>query len=144
MVAVTLVLATLNLLLIVCVHARRIRQGRTWGPGTAFPGAAPGRSWQGSNIRRGFRDRLWLRWQLDGFDELERPLAAVALVERLRPAVGGGTRAAPGGAARGRCSRVARPSRQGAGSRGGAPSRSGHSGWIAAEETVPLLIKRAP
>ncbi len=32
------------------------------------------------------RDRLWLRWQLDGFDELERPLAAVALIERLRPA----------------------------------------------------------
>jgi HEAT repeat protein len=31
-------------------------------------------------------DRLRLRWQLAGFDELERPIAAVALIERLRPA----------------------------------------------------------
>jgi HEAT repeat protein len=34
----------------------------------------------------GVRDRLWLTWQLSGFDELKRPIAAVALIERLRPA----------------------------------------------------------
>lgn len=85
MLGITLVLVLLNVLLIVLVHARRIRQYVRGGRERRFQ-AQLAEMMAKLDHPTSARDRLWLRWQLDGFDELERPLAAVALVERLRPA----------------------------------------------------------
>ena len=65
------------MLLIVLVHGRRIRQYVRGGRERRFQAQVD------EVIARldqptGFRDRVWLRSQLAGFDELERPLAAVA------------------------------------------------------------------
>ena len=82
-VTVTFVLILLNLVLLVAVHGRRIRQ------------------WVRGKRQRRFQVRVeeilaeldqhasargpdWLRSQVADFDELERPLAAVALIERMR------------------------------------------------------------
>src|SRR5580765_3432831 len=83
--AIALVLVSLNVLLIVLVHGRRIRQYVRGGRERRFQ-ARVEEVLARLDAPAGWRDRAWLRWQLDGFDELERPLAAVALIERLRPA----------------------------------------------------------
>ena len=83
--AITLVLVFLNVLLIVLVHGRRIRQSVRGGRQRRFQEKLD-EVMAKLDHPAGFRDRVWLRWQLAGFDELERPLAAVALIERLRPA----------------------------------------------------------
>jgi HEAT repeat protein len=79
------VLVALNLLLIALVHGRRLRQYVRGGRERRFR-AQLEEVMATLEHPTSVRDRLWLRWQLDGFDELERPLAAVALIERLRPA----------------------------------------------------------
>src|SRR4051794_18330571 len=84
-VAITLVLVSLNLLLIVFVHGRRIRQSLRRGRERRFQARLEAVLTR-LDEPTSFSDRLWLRWQLDDFDELERPLAAVALIERFRPA----------------------------------------------------------
>jgi HEAT repeats len=85
MVAITLVLVLLNVLLIALVHGRRIRQYIRGGRERRFQARIEAvLAKLGGPTSSG--DRLWLRWQLAGFDELEQPLAAVALIERLRPA----------------------------------------------------------
>ena len=81
----TLVLVLLNVLLIVLVHGRRIRQYVRGGRERRFQARVEAVLAR-LDAPTGLRDRVWLRWQLAGFDELERPLAAVALIERLRPA----------------------------------------------------------
>ena len=85
MLAITLVLVALNVLLIVLVHGRRIRQSLRRGRERRFQ-AQLDEVMAKLDHPTSPRDRLWLRWQLAGFDELEQPLAAVALIERLRPA----------------------------------------------------------
>jgi HEAT repeat protein len=135
------VLILLNLAVIVAVHGRRIRE------------YARGRR------ERRFRARLeeilaeldprtsthgpdWLRRQVAGFNELERPLAAVALIERLRPA------------SEEQRQRILELLREvGAvdllvrSTRRWLPWRRALAvrtlGWVGAAETVPLLIDRA-
>ena len=85
MLAVTLALVALNVLLIVLVHGRRIRQSLRGQRERRFQ-ARLEEVMARLDARTSFSDRAWLRWQLANFDELERPLAAVALIERLRPA----------------------------------------------------------
>src|SRR6476619_6283055 len=82
---IALVLVLLNVLLIVLVHGRRIRQRVRGGRERRFQ-ARFEELLARLDAEPGWGDRVWLRWHLDGFDELERPLAAVALIERLRPA----------------------------------------------------------
>ncbi len=85
MVGITLALVLLNVLLIVLVHGGRLRQYLRGARERRFRGKL--NEVMGTLDRpTGFRDRVWLRRQLAGFDELERPLAAVALIERFRPA----------------------------------------------------------
>ena len=84
MAAITLVLVSLNVLLLVFVHGRRIRQYLRGGRERFH--ARIEEILARLEASPSFRDRVWLRWQISGFDELERPLAAVALVARLRPA----------------------------------------------------------
>ena len=83
--AITLVLVALNVLLIVLVHGRRIRQYLRGGRERRFQ-ARLDEVMAKLDQPTGVRDRIWLRSQLAGFDELERPLAAAALTERLRAA----------------------------------------------------------
>ena len=141
MVAITLVLVSLNVLLIVLVHGRRIRQSMRGGRERRFQ-ARVETVLAKLDGPTSFGDRLWLRWQLAGFDELERPLAAVALIERFRPA-------AP--EERRQMLEVLRDVGavellvDSAGSR--IPWRRALAvrtlGWAGAEETMPLLIERA-
>ena len=83
--AITLLLVSLNVLLIVLVHGRRIRQYVRRGRERQFQARVEAVLAR-LDAPTGWRDRAWLRWQLSGFGELEQPLAAVALIERLRPA----------------------------------------------------------
>src|SRR4051794_38941941 len=83
--AVVLALLLLNVLLLVAVHARRIRQSLRGRRSRRFQG----RIEQALAELGGppeLRDPHWLRTHVDRFDELERPIAAVELIERLRPA----------------------------------------------------------
>ena len=83
--AIALALLFLNVLVLVAVHARRVRQyfrtRRTKQFQTRveeiFGELDPATS---------ARDPAWLREQIGGFDELQRPIAATMLIERLRPA----------------------------------------------------------
>lgn len=82
---IALVLLLLNILMLVAVHARRLRQAVRGRRAKRFrarmeeilaqldPGSAP-------------RDPEWLGAQVRSFDELERPIAASKLIERMRPA----------------------------------------------------------
>ena len=80
-----MVLLFLNLLVLVAVHARRLRQSvrsrgtRRFDERFVLVIAELER-------QPGPRDPGWLRAEIGRFDELERPLAAVKLIERLRPA----------------------------------------------------------
>lgn len=138
---VTGVLLLLNLLLIVAVHGRRIRQsarGRRQrmfqarldqiiaelDPPTASHGAA------------------WLRRQVASFNELERPLAAVALIARLQQA--SEEERAQILATLRDCGAIDLLSRS---ARRWMPWRRALAirtlGWVGATETVPLLLERA-
>ena len=89
----------------------------------------------------GSRDRVWLRWQLAGFDELERPLAAVALIERLRPASPEERRQMLEVLREvGAVELLARSTRSRIPWRRALAVRT--LGWAGAEETVPVLIGR--
>jgi HEAT repeat protein len=141
MLAITLVLVALNVLLVVLVHGRRIRQSVRRSRERRFQ-AQLDEVMAKLDHPPSLRDRLWLRWQLAGFDELQRPLAAVALIERLRPA-----------SAEERRETLTTLREVGAvellvastGSR--IPWRRALAvrtlGWVGAEETVPVLIERA-
>ena len=137
---IALVLLLLNVLLIVLVHGRRIRQYVRGGRERRFQ-ARVEEVLARLDAEPGWRDLVWLRWQLGGFDELERPLAAVALIERLRPA-------APEERAQ-----MLEVLREGGGvdlltrsARSRIPWRRALAirtlGWAGAEEAVPMLIGR--
>lgn len=140
-VIITVVLILLNVLLVVAVHGRRLRQ------------------WVRGRRERRFRARVekviaeldprtatqgtaWLRGQVAGFDELERPIVAVALIERLQPASEEERRhmlellREVGAIDLLVCS-----------TRRWMPWRRALAvrtlGWVGADETVPLLIERA-
>ena len=140
MVAITLLLLALNVLLIVLVHGRRIRQYLRGGRERRFQ-ARLDEVMARLDQPPGFRDRVWLRSQLDGFDELERPLAAAALIERLRPA-------APEERQQmlevlrevGAVDLLVRQTRSRIPWRRALAVRT--LGWAGAEETMPLLIGR--
>src|SRR6185369_9024066 len=82
---ITVVLLLLNVLVILLVHGRRIRQHvrgsreRRFEPRIEAVLATLDRP-------TSFRDRVRLRYELAGFDGAERPQAALALIERLRAA----------------------------------------------------------
>jgi HEAT repeat protein len=75
----------LNLLLIAAVHGRRIRQFLRRNRARAFQVRLE-QILAELDPSTSANDRDWLRRQIARFDELERPLAAVALIERLQPA----------------------------------------------------------
>src|SRR4051812_9797545 len=83
--AVAAALLLLNIVVLVAVHARRLRQTvrgrRTRRFDERFALVL-------AEIERlpGPRDPAWLSAEIARFDELERPLAALKLIERLRPA----------------------------------------------------------
>jgi HEAT repeat protein len=139
---VTLVLVVLNVFLVVAVHGRRLRQ------------------WLRGRRQRAFRLRLeqilaeldprtarhdpaWLRLQVTSFDELERPLAAVALIERMRPPTSNDERAQALALLR----EVGAIDTLVASTRRRMPWRRALAvrtlGWVGADETVPLLIECA-
>ena len=87
------------------------------------------------------RDPQWLRTEIGRFDELERPIAATMLIERMKPA-----------SEEERCETLAVLREAGAvdslarSTARGLPWRRALAirtlGWIGAEETVPILIER--
>src|SRR4051794_3094333 len=78
-------LLVLNVLLLVAVHARRIRQAVRTRREKRFR-ARVDEVLDELDPRTSRREPGCLRAQLASVDELERPLAAVALIERMRPA----------------------------------------------------------
>ena len=140
MLTITLVLVSLNVLLIVLVHGRRIRQYVRGGRERRFQARVEAVLAK-LDAPTSFRDRLWLRWQLAGFDELERPLAAVALIERLRPAAPEERRQMLEVLREvGAVELLVRSTRSRIPWRRALAVRT--LGWAGAEETVPLLIGR--
>jgi HEAT repeats len=84
MAAITLVLVLLNLTVLVLVHGRRIRQSVRTRREKRF--IADFERILDDIMQAGeHRDADWLQKKVSDFNELERPLAAVMLVERLRP-----------------------------------------------------------
>ena len=140
LVTITLVLVALNVLLIVLVHGRRIRQYLRGGRERRFQ-ARLEEVMAKLDQPTGFRDRVWLRSQLAGFDELERPLAAVALTERLRPAAPEERRQMLEVLREvGAVELLVRSTRSRIPWRRALAVRT--LGWAGAEETIPLLIGR--
>ena len=139
-VAITLVLVSLNVLLIVLVHGRRIRQYLRRGRERRFQARIEALLAR-LDAPTGSRDRVWLQKQLADFDELERPLAAVALIERLRPA-GPEERRQMLAVLRevGAVELLVRSARSRIPWRRALAVRT--LGWAGAEETVPVLIGR--
>ena len=135
---IALVLVLLNVLLIVLVHGRRIRQYVRRGRERRFQVRVE-EVLARIDAEPGWRDRVWLRWQLADFDELERPLAAVALIERLRPAVPEERREMLAVLREvGAVELLARSARSRIPWRRALAIRT--LGWAGAEETVPVLI----
>ena len=84
MAAITGVLLLLNIAVIVAVHGRRIRQWVRAGREEEFIADFDGLIADISREEE-HRDPAWLRKEVKRFNELERPLAATMLVERLQP-----------------------------------------------------------
>jgi len=138
LVAITFVLVALNLLLIALVHGRRIRQSLRGGRERRFQ-ARLDEVTAKLDQPPGLRDRVWLRFQLDGFDELERPLAAAALAERLRDAAPDDRRQMLEVLREvGAVELLVRSTRSRIPWRRALAVRT--LGWAGAEETIPLLI----
>jgi hypothetical protein len=138
--AVALTLLFLNVALLVGVHARRIRQYVRSGREKRFHARfeeildeldAGARS----------RDPQWLRTQVGKFDELERPIAATMLIERMRPA-SEEDRAQTFAFLReaGWIDLLVRGTRQWMPWRRALSIRT--LGWLGANEAVPVLIER--
>jgi HEAT repeat protein len=138
--AVALTLLFLNVLVLVAVHARRVRQHYRTRRAKQFHTRVEEILGEFDPATR-VRDPQWLRTQIGTFDELQRPIAANMLIERLRPA---------SDEERLQTLAVLREA--------GVVGLLAHSttrrlpwrralairtlGWIGAEETVPLLIER--
>ena len=84
--AVAVTLLVLNVLLLVAVHARRMRQYLRTRRAKQFHARIEEMLGE-LDPATGTRDPQWLRAQSrHAFDELERPIAAMMLIERLGPA----------------------------------------------------------
>src|SRR5262245_34294643 len=138
---ITAVLLLLNLLLIVAVHGRRLRQYARVRRQRLFQ-ARLEQILAELDPRTATEGAAWLRWNVAQFDELERPLAAVALIERLRPASEEERRQIV--AALRDCGAIDLLLRS---TRRRMPWRRALAirtlGWAVADEAVPLLIERA-
>jgi HEAT repeat protein len=82
---VALALLLLNVLLLVAVHLRRLRQYARGRREKRFR-AQVEEVLAEVDPNTSTRDPRWLRGRISRFDELERPLAATMLIERMRPA----------------------------------------------------------
>jgi hypothetical protein len=87
--AVALTLLFLNVLLFVVVHARRVREYLRRRRAGRFEGRVEELLGEVDSATRS-RDPGWLGAEIAALNELERPIAAVMLIERLRPGLGGG------------------------------------------------------
>ena len=138
--AIALTLLVLNGLVLIAVHARRLRQYFRTRRATQFHVRVEEILGELDPATRE-RDPRWLRAQIGGFDELERPIAATMLIERVKPASeeerlqtlavlreAGAIDSLVRSAARGLPWRRALATRT--------------LGWIGAAETVPVLIER--
>lgn len=135
---IAFVLLALNVLLIVLVHGRRIRQYFRSRRERQFQ-AKLGEVISKLDDPVGVRDRVWLQEQLAGFDELEQPLVAVALIERLGLASAEERQALLAVLREvGAVDLLVRQTRSRIPWRRALAVRT--LGWIAAVETVPLLI----
>ena len=83
--AVALTLLFLNVLVLVAVHARRLRQYFRTRRAKQFHARVEEILGELDPATRA-RDPQWLRTQIGRFDELERPIAATMLIERVKPA----------------------------------------------------------
>ena len=137
---VALTLLVLNVLVLVAVHARRLRQYLRTRHAKQFHERLEEILGELDPATRG-RDPQWLRTEIGSFDELERPIAATMLIERMKPASeeerlqtlavlreAGAVDSLGRSAARGLPWRRALAVRT--------------LGWIGAEETVPVLVER--
>ena len=137
---VALTLLFLNVLVLVAVHARRLRQYFRTRRAKQFHARVEEILGELDPATRA-RDPQWLRTQIGRFDELERPIAATMLIERLKPASeeerlhtlavlreAGAVDSLAHSTARGLPWRRALAIRT--------------LGWIGAEEAVPVLIER--
>ena len=138
--AVALTLLFLNVLVLVAVQARRLRQYFRTRRAKQFHARVEEILGELDPATRA-RDPQWLRTQIGRFDELERPIAATMLIERVKPA-----------------SEEERLQTLAVLREAGAVDSLAHStarglrwrralairtlGWIGAEETVPVLIER--
>jgi HEAT repeat protein len=138
---ITAVLVFVNLLLLVLVHGRRLRQYLRGPRQRRFRVQVDRALAELMDPRSSERGRDWLRREVGRFGELERPIAAVLLIERLRPAseeereqVLEVTREV------GALDLLVRSTRRWMPWRRALAVRT--LGWLGAPETVPLLIDR--
>jgi HEAT repeat protein len=136
-VALTLVL--LNVALLVGVHARRIRQFVRSGREKRFH--AQFEQVLAELDRTAARDPHWLSAHVAKFNELERPIAATMLIERMKPA-SEEERAHTLAVLReaGWLDQIVRGTRRRMPWRRALAIRT--LGWLGADETVPVLIER--
>jgi HEAT repeat protein len=138
--AVALGLLLLTLLVVVALIVRRVRLGRRARREQAFRGRID-EVFAELDPRTSRRDREWLGEQIAAFDGFERPLAALALVERMKP-VADEERAHALAVLRevGTIELLVRACR------GRMPWRRagaiGRLGWIRAADTVPVVMQR--
>jgi HEAT repeat protein len=137
--AIALTLLLLNLVLAVAVHGRRLRQSVRSRREKTF--RARVESIMRELDQAGTRDPGRLRQEIASFDELERPIAATMLIERLKPASQAerehtldALRAA------GAIELLVRSTRRRMPWRRALAIRT--LGWAGATETVPLLIEQ--
>ena len=137
--AVALTLLFLNVLVLVAVHARRLRQHFRTRRAKRFHVRVEEILGELDPATRA-RDPRWLRTQIGRFDELERPIAATMLIERVKPASEEErlqTRAVLREA--GAIDSLVRSAARGVPWRRALATRT--LGWIGAEETIPVLIE---
>ena len=136
---VVAVLLLLNLLIILAVHGRRVRQFFRGRRETRFRTRVQQMLDELGTHAEG-RDLDLLRRQVERFDELERPIAAVLLIERLQPASEEDRRQLREVLREvGAIELLVRSTRRRMPWRRALAVRT--LGWVGAEETVPLLIE---
>jgi HEAT repeat protein len=138
--AVALTLLFLNVVVLVAVHARRMRQYFRTRRAKQFQARVEEILGELDPATRA-RDPQWLRTQIGEFDELEQQIAATMLIERTKPA-SEEERVHTLAVLReaGAVDSIARSTGRGLPWRRALAIRT--LGWIGAEETVPLLIER--
>jgi HEAT repeat protein len=138
---VVAVLLLANLLLIAAVHGRRVRQYFRRRREAAFRAQVAELLAELDTHPQG-RELSSLRHQVERFDEFERPIAAVMLIERLQPASDDERRQVLEGLREvGAIALLVRSTRRRMPWRRALAIRT--LGWVGATEAVPTLIERA-